>query len=514
MSDKQEVTLGPFLKGIVSGELLDLDDPNAALDIVNYDIGTDGSLLSRRPLVSIPSPGARNNPIGNFIAANGAIYIIYNTSDGVKAVAANGATSLITTSNSHVALQYNDKLWVVCYNGASGSWNPSGAFVAVSGMPLGVSAVIKNDRLLIAGVTTEARVTYSNTGNFTEWEGAGGGYFTVRKQDGGYLQKLAHFNDQVYIFKTRGIWSLSFSANPGTGSLRLVSPTIGTQNPFCVVSHPEFLMFLFSGQIMMLNNNSIEVVSTKIADSLGGLSAGTSLVTGRADTKSDPAVPYDVDNYGHFIDSVRILFKVDEKFWVYNQKVDAWSRYDFGITNVPGHGMLVPNFADSSLFILVCGGLALSDFNTYTYIGRDATSSLYPDLIPFDTYVTTKSLEFGAKTRFKRLFWWSVDIRAKGAIIGSIAPITVKQPATWAQLASVKWVDMQTWANPLGALQGRYDDAYTSNYDQRSVIKFPRASRLRRMYFQVFAARGETPIKLYTISATVKASETVAAKES
>jgi hypothetical protein len=513
MSEKQEVTLGPFIKGIVSGELLDLDDTQAALDIVNYDIGTDGSLLSRRPLVPTPSTNSRNNPIGYFLAGNGALYIIYNTSNGVVAVAANGTTTTITSSNAHVALQYNDKLWVVCYNGPSGSWSPTVAFAAVSGMPQGVSAVIKNDRLLIAGITTEARITYSNTGNFTQWEGAGGGYFSVRKQDGGYLQKLTLFNDQVHVFKTRGIWALSFSSNPGTGTLRLISPTIGTENPFCVVAHPEFLMFYFSGQIMMLNNNAVEVASTQLGDSVGGLSTGSSAAIGK-DLKSDPAVPYNTDAYGHFIDATRILFKIDENYWVYNIKVNAWSRYDFGVVNTPGHGMLVPNFADSSQFILICGGLALSDINSYLFIGRDATSNVFPNLIPFSTYVTTKSLEFGAKTRFKRLFWWSVDIRAKGEIVGSIAPITVKQPATWAQMVTVKWKDLQTWANPLGPLQGAVSDSYVSNYDQRSVIKFPRASRMRRMYFQVFAARGETPIKLYTLSATVKASETVAAKES
>ena len=324
----KEVTIGPFIKGMTQSDTANLDDFSGAWEIVNFDIQPDGTLYTRKPLLpKTTTLNQRSNVIGSYVSANGTVYTIVDATNGVYAIQPNGVAVLITINHSHVALQYANKLWVVCYSGASGRWDPAGGFVIVSAMPLGASAVIKNDRLLVSGVTSEAKLYWSDAGVFSDWVGAGGGETTVRTQDGGFLQKLLIYNDQVLVFKDRGTWILSFTSDPGLGTLRNISPSVGTQNPFTACGNTQYAYTYFSGQIYRIESNELQVISTLLRHNL---TAHDDNNTPSNDfSAGDPALPYDVNHFCSFVDETRVVFKVEESYWVWNSYSQAWAKYEF-----------------------------------------------------------------------------------------------------------------------------------------------------------------------------------------
>ena len=83
----QAITLGPFTKGITDSNLADVNSPNTALDIVNFDPMIDGSLVSRRVqstnLIVFDSETIQNTPIGYFQDPTLGLYIFFNTPSGI-----------------------------------------------------------------------------------------------------------------------------------------------------------------------------------------------------------------------------------------------------------------------------------------------------------------------------------------------------------------------------------------------------------------------------------------------
>jgi hypothetical protein len=521
----QSVTIGPFTKGITNDNLADVNSPDTALDIVNFDPMIDGSLVSRRPQLSSKIFWQRtgmldqNVPIGYFQDPVLGLYIIFNTPTGIyfwnKRVSFTGfggssgwlGQLISTTNRANVAVQYRDKLWIVAYEGTSGYWTPATGFVTVNGMPLGNSAAIKNDRLFITGITSESKLEWSDVGDFTKWYGAGGGYVAIKQSDGHYLQKVVNYNDQLVVFKNRGVWVLNYSSDPGQGSLRLISPIVGTDNCFSAASRDDYVVTYSSGKIYRINANSLDLLSPTYANTLNNYSRNN--VTSSTNYTS----MFELNSFVTFVDSDKIIIFVEGKYLVWNILNECWTRYEFTEGEEIGLILEVPSFDDRSANTYFCGGLTFNNTDTYELVGQKTVFENDTAYIPFYASITSKPIDFGTAASFKRLFHWGVDCIFGGTVTGTISPVTVTS-TIWSSLSSNTWdsLSANNWNTPL--VSSVSSVTVTSNNNQREYVKFPKSSRFRRINFKVEFYRQANYCTFYTINAFVKAKQLVFARES
>lgn len=522
----QSVTIGPFSKGITDSSLADTNSPDMSLDIVNFDPEIDGSLTSRRVqynqyikfFQTFDGDNLyQNAPIGYFQDPTLGLFVLFNTQYGIwiwnkSTTPVSSGYFLITgvlsaTTKANVALQYRDKLWIVAYEGTSGYWSPSTGFVAVSGMPLGNSAVIKSDRLFITGITAESKLEWSDVGDFTKWYGSGGGYVAVKQNDGFYLEKVLNYNDQLVIFKGRGSWVLTYSTDPGQGSLRLISPIVGTDSSFTAVSRDDYVVSYSSGKFYRLNANTMELLSPSLKSTLNSYSSKNISVG------NDSPDIFTRDSFVSFVDSDKIILFVEGTYWVWNILLESWTRYEFIAGKEIGVVLEVPAYEDRSVNTYYCGGLTDSNTDTYELVGQKTFLENDTSYVPFYASITTKPMDFGASASFKRLFHWGVDCIFGGTITGIIDPVTIST-TIWSSLSSNTWGSLSAnhWSTPLN--DSITSTVVTSNNNEREYVKFPKSSRFRRINFKVEFYRQSNYCTFYTINAFVKAKQLVFARES
>jgi hypothetical protein len=507
-------TIGPFKDGIRLGMLSAPDSITDATDIINFDILNDGTLRSRRMQRIIPDKNGttkRMEMLAAFYDSAGKPYIIASCPTGTYQWDGTANFTQITTNVAVDAVQYMGYIWLVCETGASGKWKPVEGFTAVSGMPLGRSCVVKNDRMLIAKVGTDAAVYYSKAGDFNSWEGAGGGYFQVRKDDGGQLQKLLIYNDQVLVFKNSGLWALSFTGDPGAGNLRLVSPHIGTANRISAVAREDIVMFYHDGKIYGMNNNQLIDLGRPLMEDFN---VNFPTGVGTPATPSGAMNPLTVNNlFLTFFEHNKILAHIDGFNYVYHIESGSWTRYDFG-ANTIGRVLQIRTWSDAAEWVWYAGARDVNDDKIYQFMHPEiAGDTAGMTLLPFNCRVRTKGLIFGNPTAFKRLFHWGIDCSFAGAVTATIYPIATETPATWAQIATRKWSELAQWKQPLGYSANTVVDSSSDTYTQRTYTKFPRSLRFRRAEFQVDFTRNKDYCLLYTITVFAAVKQLVFAKE-
>lgn len=507
-------TIGPFKDGIRLGMLASPDSVTDATDIVNFDILNDGTLRSRRMLKNIPGKngtGKRMEMLAAFYDSSGKPYIIASCADGTYRWDGTTNFTQITTNVAVDAVQYMDYIWLVCETGASGKWKPVEGFTAVSGMPLGRSCVIKNDRLLIAKVGTDAAVYYSKAGDFNSWEGAGGGYFQVRKNDGGQLQKLLPYNDQILVFKNSGLWALSFTGDPGSGTLRMVSPHIGTANRISAVAREDIVMFYHDGKIYGMNNNQILDLGRPFMEEMNRnfpVNVGTPAESGGA---LNPLTT--VNLFLTFVEHNKVMCHIDGYNYVYHLESNSWTRYVFDTSQI-GRVLQIRTWSDTAEWVWYAGARDNFDDHIYLLVDPEVLKDVADTtMIPFTCKVRTKGLVFGNHTAFKRLFHWGVDCSFAGQLTGTVYPVATETPATWAQLSLKKWSEFAQWNQPMGISANTVVDSSSSTYTQRTYTKFPRSLRFRRAIFEVSFYRNENYCLLYTFTVFAAIKQLVFAKE-
>jgi hypothetical protein len=109
---------------------------------------------------------------------------------------------------------------------------------------------------------------------------------------------------------------------------------------------------------------------------------------------------------------------------------------------------------------------------------------------PFDCVMRTKIFDFDAPTEWKRIYWWSADVSAKGTVTGKIIPIGVPDiENTWDQLDQFTWdyLESLTWDTLFFRdVAVTTDQTVTGDGPQRVALKMDKSARFRRAFFELY----------------------------
>lgn len=413
--------LGPF-----TGGLNQLEDPRLIADSQlaicrNMDIGRAGELTIRNGLKLIQARATQSILLGTALLSNNTSRafirdptdVTVNTlyyKDGASITDGTVAwTSLATAAagSTEKVVQYNNSAWFIPKgSGVSGVRQTldTNTVSTVAAMPRGSGAVIFKDRLFIFGPvdttnTVTQRVFYSAATDFTSWPAAN--FFDINPGDGEGVTAAIAASDTLIFFKRHSTWALFFDTDPGLGVLRKVNSEIGATGPDSVVSYENVLY--------LTDERTVYRVQSLLFTDIG---KNLNLKTERTTITFTPTTQDFVVTLG-----TRILFCVYNgstyEYYVYNVEIDAWTEYTFTEQPSKFHSIIAATgFRD---FIATKNGspnvYVISPFKT-----DDASFGDYPQNVT-PVAIVTKSYGGGPSSRFKRLFWWGMEISTNGSIL-------------------------------------------------------------------------------------------------
>lgn len=160
---------------------------------------------------------------------------------------------------------------------------------------------------------------------------------------------------------------------------------------------------------------------------------------------------------------------------------------------------------------------AIGDIAIATFLVT-ANSNALPQVFQFDNLrignmidinriitcrVRTKNFDMAIPHQYKRLLWWGADVSTDNNILGIATPITMSLNATWQDLSTKMWNQLNTWAQPLTEPSSVETVATTGTGTARRFAKFMRSLRYRQINFQVQLTTGgstvDGPARLFSM---------------
>lgn len=496
------VRFGPF-----TGGLNRLSDPAAIEDTelyeaLNVELDLDGSLISRPPVALLGTNGAFDSNlkvIGLGIFA-GAPYAIGATANAIWYYSGGTWSQITTGLTSYTAIQWQDKMWFIAAPGSSknsGWWVPSAptTYNQVAAMPFGYTGVVHKNRMFISSgildlTATGSRVSVSKASDPTAWVGSGGFQFDVNAGDGQSISRLVIYNDNLMVFKQESTYFFTFDVDPTLGSVRKISNVVGAANRYCVGDY-ENNLYVFH------QNNVYEVVNTDFS-------------------RLNLRVPFELDGTGGSYDipvflsvmEERLLVRYYNYIYVFNLRTRTWTRW----TSARYFGPLViipKDLTGTADNVFVCGSCIVGNKEFYSITPTYGASAVET----FSCLITTKNYDMALGHKFKRLYWWGIDVASVNDITGSVTPIVYDFRATWADLATKQWGQLYTWGNPLSSPAVVSTPVALLSAARRRFIKFPKALRFRQVKFDVAmstdGSNNTGPVRLFTVTGLIGEKETV-----
>jgi hypothetical protein len=523
----QEVELGPFQGGINTlSDTASVAD-NECVDMANFDILVDGTLIGRPPIVSVvsspswtsnmvilgwftPSSGTyANTPLlmGCATAASGSNIWYYTGS------AWNQLSGPPGTFNATVGFQYNGYYFLVnnavgTGTAASYSWSGTGSATALNvpssnGLPNGVGGCVFEDRIWVfAGAGDpnghSCRLYYSQVaptgtgGSQPTYSSPNGGFIDVNPGDGQYITQVIGFNGSVVIFKNNSAYLLTYNTSPGSGVLRQVSSFVGANSPNHITQHENFLYVLFNGVVYEFLNYYFTPQNLKTPFATTTLS------------NPDSRFQECISVIGH-----RLVVRYYANIYVYHLRVKAWSRWD--CATVAGFNPatwfrypVASSGTDNVTYY--SGSCQTSDTKVYSLTnGYNVTNSE-----TMNCSIITKTYDFDAPDMYKKLFYWGADIASYNEVNGAVTLALNANKPTHAQLAGFTHAQLKTLgiqASPSNAAITSQTVSLTGGLVKRKFIRFIPTLRARLLSFTIImAATGQAPsdpVQLFQVKASL-----------
>lgn len=511
----QLAPIGPFVGGLNT-----FSDPSSVADnelVVanNVELDLDGSIKSRPPFVD----EAINFPLGT----TGNIHLLgyYYTAAGVAyLLASNGLDNTYyfngsawttvfgagdTTFSATAMVQFDGKAWLLSGVGDAapgGYWTPTGDFTADVNMPhgevivnfkfrlwvaQGQSATANPTRLYRSRLLSDALGLWTTANDFLD-VGAGDGQ--------GIVQIIVYFNT-LLIFRTRSIWSFSYSVDPADGTLSQVVGGIGLIHKDAIAQFESYVYFMFEDRAYEFTNGRAAHLNIKVPFA--------------SPTLATVYLPYAVSEFNR-----RIVFSFYGTMFVFNLQTRTWTTWTSAAYG--SIGKIIKRESEDT----DTAAFTHSSTNVPGTTGRNAKTLTITDVFnatdseTIACAIQTKNLDYSASSSYKRLFWWGIDAVFRGDITGIAAPITYTQQVTWGEVRNSTWGDLLnfTWGQPQSAQYFVETVRSTSGTTPgRRFVKFLKSLRFRQVYFRVtFTVDGTTdtsPVRIFHISTFVKGKETV-----
>ena len=504
----QELRLGPFVGGLNL-----FSDPSAVADTemvscINFEVGLDGSLLSRPPVAVFQStaPSATTNMKVLLLATIGATtYLVGSCSQGIY-ISTGGTWSLLSASvQSDCAIQYNNKIWFFPKIGTTNGATYDGTTTTViTTLPAASSAIVYKERAwIVPGVnatTNTARLQYSLTADPNSWNTGDATFIDIQPGDGKKLVDLVVYNDNIMLFKEDSTYVLAFDSVPASSSLKRVNEIIGCSGYKCVVS--------FENTVFVFHRNSVyEIVNyhwTKINVKVPPVYDNTTPVS------TTFAIPYFLTLYGD-----RLLFRYYRKVYSFGIRTRTWTEFQYSTTNnEQWFGPLIrwPSSSGNIYNLDVYYGGSCLNQDVRTFKMQNGYDSSLTESAIINCSMQTKNFDsaygrryriFSFGQRYKKMHWWGAVVLTSRAVTGIATPIVTNFSVTWSQAKTYTWSQLNTWGQPILSVPGVSQTWSNPGSLANHFVKFPKSMRYRQINFQIQMSTdgtlGTGPAKLFGI---------------
>lgn len=496
------IRFGPF-----TGGLNRLSDPAAIEDTelveaLNLELDLDGSLISRPPIALLGTNGSFDSQLtviglGIF---SGVPYALAATANAIWYYSAGAWNQITTGLTSYTAVQWQDKMWIISAPGSSktsGWWHPSAPTTlnAAATVPYGYTAVVHKNRMFIStGIldltSTGSRVSVSKASDPLSWVGSGGFQFDVNAGDGQSISRLVIYNDNLMIFKQESTYFYAFDTDPTLGVIRKISNVIGAANRYCVGDYENNLYVFHQNNVYEVVNTDFSRMNLRIPLELDG-------------TGGTYAIPVFLS-----VMEERLLVRYYNYIYVFNLRTRTWTRWTS--TRYFGPLMIIPkDLTATADNVFVCGSCIVGNKEFYSITPTYGASALET----INCSLITKNYDMAIGHKFKRMYWWGIDVASVNSITGTLTPIVYDFQATWNDLSTKQWNQLNTWNNPLSTPAIVSTAVALLSAARRRFVKFPKSLRFRQINFQVDmstdGSNATGPVRLFTITGLIGEKETV-----
>lgn len=497
----EPVSLGKFKGGLNTvADDSSIEDDQLS-EILNFDVDTDGSLVSRPAITLAPET---TSVTGNMEILGYYVDNLGNTSAviavGTETRLYNVQTGVWTTVWSVRAsgfVQYDNKV-VLCSESAAGGYWESGVFTSTPTMPQAAGIVFYQERFWAWGVKNSANSTtvwFSKltlisppTSIFT-WD-TGADFFTVSKGDGQWITCLTPDSSALIISRSGSTWTFSFPSTPLAGTLNEVNSNIGADNQFSIVRYENYYFCVHSGTVYQLINFQFYATNVR-------------RVEFAPESTTNPLI---ADIRLSVVGRRLILWHYGNTY-VYSIALGAWSRWRSTVSRA-SHFIQVPS-----------ASLAVSDVVAYAVTGEDdpAKQKLWrmaEDPLQSGSgesitcMIRTKAYTIRQPAQYKRLFYWTAEVKSAGLVTGIAYPVVVPNQSTkWDAMDLTTWdvLALGNWDNPLVIIPGINDPVpYSSSGPISKLIQFISRFHFLKVVFEVYlecnGTESTSPARIYSIT--------------
>jgi hypothetical protein len=506
----EPIQVGPFVGGLNT-----FSDPTAIADnelvvCENFELDLDGSLKSRPPIedlgIDFPLEATGDMEfLGNFQVSETVSYLLASDGDS-KTYYFNGTAWVLITATIAAAAfaQFDDKAWLTAPVGAAnpgGYWTPSGGFVADANMPDGDVIVSFKNLLWIAkgkdSVTGGTLLYRSFTVDDPLLWPVVPNVSNIGTGDGQNIVQLVGYFNSLLIFRTNSVYGLQYASDPAAATVSLILPTVGLNSRHAITQFESYIYFMYDEKAYEFTNSRAAQINVKTpfaSVSTVGL----------------------YNNYSVSEFNKRIIFTYFDQMFVYSLQTRSWTKWNSSTFGSLGKTAYRSNTDDKSIVLtrsnaaVPLGGTRVAPLLQIT----DEYASVSETMV---CQIQTKNFNYQASGIYKRLFWWGLDARFKGTVVGTAVPITQTFTVDWQTLFDTStWTTMLgfTWGSPTAGT-GEVETSVTESAltFRRIFVKFLKSLRFRQIYYKVlFTTTGvvaDSPVRLFSLTTYVNAKQTV-----
>lgn len=488
------VQIGPFVGGLNTYSDPTAVGDNEVIELVNFEVDLDGSLVSRPPIIyENDTPGAAPlRLLGYYLSPEGTNYLIGATNTATYYMLNDMWTLITNTFGATDFVQYANKAWLVApptnpVTAGGGKWDPTSGYVAVAAMKKGSTAVVYKERMFIAeggDADTANRVYFSNPANLDTWSASD--FVDVKAGDGQQILEMRLFMDVIVIFKQDSTYIYSYDSSPARGSIRSISTSIGVAGKDCVIEYENNLYVFHDKNVYSMINWNFDKLNVKVPFKYSNVNLALTS-----------------QNYCMSLVGNRLIVRYYDSYYVYGLITKIWTTWESSFylgrfVPIP-YGSDIPENAT-----YLASSTTTEYFKLYSFVdGYDGTRQE-----TMHCSVTTKTYDFETPYTFKRLSWWGIDALPKNQLNATVYPVTYSVNATWAQMEEKTWEEVQnnTWGRPLDRSISVDTIVAVSNVSgSRMFIKFLKSLRFRQINFKLYGDTDGTtttgPLRIYKIQA-------------
>jgi hypothetical protein len=517
--------LGPFSGGLNIGSDPVLIGDNELIECLNLELDVDGSLVSR-PAIQVIYQGADNFRLLIFgsVVFSGVLYL-FATRNGKTYMSSNGGSSWLELNPGALSREcktmevYNNIVWMPATPGSANggiSWTPGGGAVAVAAMPRAEKCVIHKNRLYLCpgknATSNESRLYFSQSADPATWPGTN--TIDVQPGDGDTLNNVIVYQDNLLLFKGESTHVLAYDLDPVDAILREINPVVGSTDSFGVVQYENTVYCMHRNKVYEITNFNFGLLNLKVPPVFDN-----SLPTGTTTRYEDQHLS---------LLGERLVVRYFNRTYVFGLRTRTWSEWEktddsstiewhiFGplirARDLSGSG--TDSYYTGYSFDVSSGGYKVIKIVDGRISGAEEGTGVHS----FHCIATTKDYDMADPVRFKRLFWWGVDIISGNDVTGSIEPITLINSVTWDSLTTETYADLMTWGNPiLGTVTFQETVAGDDIISTNKLIKFGKSMRFRKANFSLLLITDGTPeqaTKIFQYVAVVAMKQLVSARVS